>query len=452
MNEQDRTQKTILQRPANDDKEAWKAYWKVQDQTWRTEPEIDPERQKYLAERRAITPDMEKGISPFRGISLSRVDIEWLLATHENGLGPVNWNDENQRKREGLDLGGADVRNINLRDLPLSCMKGFSWSKVTDATNKQIETVVIDLEGANLQNAHLEGAMLMKANLSRVDAYGVHLEEAQLFGASLEDARLDFSHLEKTGLIQAQLGKASLKGTHLEGANIAQANLAGAMLCNVFFDRATQLDDVVLTNKQCGSVRIVDVRWGDVNLAVMKWSQVEILGDEHVARQKMRDGVVKEKSTRLEEYEIAIRANRQLSTALQYQGLNENAAHFAYRAQLLQCKFFLYQRKFAQYLGSLFLDLLAGYGYRPIRSILWYLVIIFGFAFAYYAFGRLSLFPPDAFVYSLTSFHGRGFFPGLENRHSLHDPLVMLAAIEAVVGLFIEISFIATFTKRFFGS
>ncbi len=59
--------------------------------------------------------------------------------------------------------------------------------------------------------------------------------------------------------------------------------------------------------------------------------------------------------------------------------------------------------------------------------------------------------PPDAFVYSLTSFHGRGFFPGLETKPSLHDPLVMLAAIEAVIGLLIEISFIATFTQRFCG-
>ena len=78
------------------------------------------------------------------------------------------------------------------------------------------------------------------------------------------------------------------------------------------------------------------------------------------------------------------------------------------------------------------------------------MLIIVGFAFLYHALGNLSLFPPDAFVYSLTSFHGRGFFPGLETKPSLHSPLVMLAAVEAVVGLFIEISFIATFTQRFF--
>ncbi len=106
---------------------------------------------------------------------------------------------------------------------------------------------------------------------------------------------------------------------------------------------------------------------------------------------------------------------------------------------------------FGAYIFSLMLDKLAGYGYRPMRSVLWYLVIIIGFALAYHIFGQLSLFPPDAFVYSLTSFHGRGFFPGLEHRTSLHDPLIMLAAIEAVIGLFIEISFIATFTQGFFG-
>jgi hypothetical protein len=86
-----------------------------------------------------------------------------------------------------------------------------------------------------------------------------------------------------------------------------------------------------------------------------------------------------------------------------------------------------------------------------VRSLFWYFVIIIGFALAYFVFGHLSLFP-DALVFSLTSFHGRGFFPGLGNEASLHNPLVVLAAVEAVIGLFIEISFIATFTKRYFGS
>src|SRR5258708_4006284 len=73
------------QHPTTDDREAWKAYWKEQGQPWRTEPEIDEKRQEELTRCRAIVPDIEKGIYPFRGMVLNRADIEWLLATHENG-------------------------------------------------------------------------------------------------------------------------------------------------------------------------------------------------------------------------------------------------------------------------------------------------------------------------------------------------------------------------------
>ncbi len=195
--------------------------------------------------------------------------------------------------------------------------------------------------------------------------------------------------------------------------------------------------------------RLVDVKWEGVNLAVIKWSEVKILGDEYEANNKL-NGKTKDKLTNLVDYEVAVRANRQLAVALQSQGINEYASYFAYRAQKLQRVVLRYQKKFGQYLFSLFLDLLAGYGYRPGRSVIWYLVTIFGFALAYFAIGHLPFFP-DAFVFSLTSFHGRGFFPGLGSQDSLHNPLVVIAAFEAVMGLLIEISFIATFTQRFFG-
>jgi len=56
--------------------------------------------------------------------------------------------------------------------------------------------------------------------------------------------------------------------------------------------------------------------------------------------------------------------------------------------------------------------------------------------------------PDGALVFSLTSFHGRGFFPG---GLRLEDVITKLAAFEAAIGLLIEVSFIATFTQRFFG-
>ena len=49
MREYEGTHAPAVQHFANDDKEAWKAYWKKQGQPWRTEPEIDQERQEFLA-------------------------------------------------------------------------------------------------------------------------------------------------------------------------------------------------------------------------------------------------------------------------------------------------------------------------------------------------------------------------------------------------------------------
>jgi hypothetical protein len=84
----------VPHRPATEDRKAWKAYWKSQGQPWRTEPEIDEERQKYLEQRRSITPYTIPKLFPFKDIKLYRADVEWLLATHEDGQGPINWKDE----------------------------------------------------------------------------------------------------------------------------------------------------------------------------------------------------------------------------------------------------------------------------------------------------------------------------------------------------------------------
>jgi len=102
--------------------------------------------------------------------------------------------------------------------------------------------------------------------------------------------------------------------------------------------------------------------------------------------------------------------------------------------------------KFAAFIFSRFLDLLAGYGYKPGRSLFIYLLMIVLFATCYDLLGHLPV--REALIFSVTSFHGRGFLPGT---FTLRDPLTALAALEAVTGLFIEISFIATFTQRFFG-
>ena len=533
-------------RPVGTSKAAWRTYWRSRGQRWRTEPEIDEPRQQELAARRAIIASVARGVYPFGGFTLSRADVEWLLATHEGGRGPVDWDDVGQRERTGLDLRGADLHGVDLRRLPLARTIGglvggtdgqaeqaaahledadlseadlrgadLRQAILTGATLQQahLESVLLtasQLNRANLQGAHLEGASFRQAYLEKADLTGAHLEGATLSGAHmavailtgahlegavlggvrlegaflqrthLEGARIFGAHLEHATLSDSHLGGTMLRRAHLEGASLANVHFEGVRLSPedlarvrrwrpdfpeelppadlrlVFFDAGTSLQGAKLAGERAGCVSLADVRWGDVNLAVLRWTgngrRPLILGDEREARAgRDPEGKRLDAEARLAAYEGAVRANRQLALALQAQGLNEDAARFAYRAQVLQRIVLRRQRRIGQWLFSHFLDALAGYGYKPGRSLLAYLCVIVGFAVGYFALGQTAgppLSPSGALIFSLTSFHGRGFFPG---GITLDDPITQVAAVEAVLGLLIEISFIATFTQRFFG-
>jgi hypothetical protein len=199
----------------------------------------------------------------------------------------------------------------------------------------------------------------------------------------------------------------------------------------------------------------------------MEWEALPIVGDETLSRLPQDDrSAVKIPGTPVEDYEAAARAYRLLAVTLRSQGLNEAADRYAYRAQLMQRVVLRRQAferqkgkhvrlskrlsKFAGYLGSGLLDAIAGYGYKPLRSLIAYLLIILVFAGAYLLnaqFAAPHLTWDEALVLSISAFHGRGFFT---SGISLGDTLARLAAGEAIIGLLIEITFIATFTQRFF--
>lgn len=564
---------TTAVRPAADDRDGWRAYWRSTGAQWRIEPEVPADRQAFLAERRVLIPNVALGVYPFAGVTLTRADVEWLLAAHEDGRGPIDWEDAAQRTRPGLDLRGADLRRVSLRGLPLArCRMGLAGGSeeqiaagVAHLEGADLRGVRLEgadlrhvhLEGANLQHAWLREADLSGARLDRVTAHGAHLENADLHRASLAGAHLreaalsgaDLREVQGRGAIlreaglegarlgKADLGQADLSDAHAEGAQLREANLANARLSAIHLDGANlsfaslqganleaavlagcnldaahleganlygahlegrklaaddlqrirrgQREDVIaeilppasargaccdhMTNLRHmtpgdptgGYISMADLIWGGANLAIVNWAgggdgQIGsvMLGDEREARRaRTPDGRKKDRTLRIKEYEAAVRANRQLAVALQGQGMNEEAAAFAYRAQALRRQVLRRQgpRKRGAYLFSLFLDGLAGYGYRPMRTLAWYIGLVLAFAALYYGVG-LSHAPHlrwyEALVVSLTAFHGRvfseGFHPG--------DPQGIAAAIEAVSGLLIEASFIATFTQRFFGS
>ncbi len=425
---------------------AWRLYWEAQGQLWRTEPEIDEARQHSLMERRAIVPDLDDGIYPFKGIKLNRADVEWLLATHENGQGPLHWYDDIQNGRHGLDLRGADLRGVDLRNLPLAHMLGgLNWRERA-RTPERRDQAAVHMEGAILSEAHLEGAELYMAHFEKADLYMAHLEGSSLRKAHFEGASLRKAHLggKSHAASKQEHGSKTLLGTPI--------TLPAADMRASFLDNSTDLRNTSFGDQQHGIVRVADTHWAGTNLAIFDWSHIKMLGDETRARRTLDEsGQKKSMSIHIAEYHEAVRANRQLAVALQGQGLNEEAAQFAYRAQRLQREVLFLQKEPAAFAFSVFLDLLAGYGYKPIRSFIAYLLVILGFSITYFIVGNIvksSLSPLESLIFSLTSFHGRGFFI---SSIKLGDPLSVVSALEAVVGLIIEISFIATFTQRFFG-
>lgn len=273
---------------------------------------------------------------------------------------------------------------------------------------------------------------------------------------SLRVARDDYISRWSISLTQLHLAGANLGGAQLEGADLTRATLIHADLRQASLDKKTGV-----IGTQLEDVRLDGVIFDNTNLSVIDWTRVPVLQDERIARQAKygeegefphTSGERKTWRERRVEYQQAARAYRRLLVALQANGMSEESAVYAYRAQLMQRAVYRYSGwgGLGQWLFSWFLWLIAGYGYRPGRSVAIYLASVALFAVGYYALGVTlgpHLSPYEAAVVSLTAFHGRGFFaiafqPG--------DPQAGLAALEAVFGLLIEISFVATFTQRFF--
>jgi uncharacterized protein YjbI with pentapeptide repeats len=433
------TQKIELPRPTNNNHTAWRNYWISIGHFWRGEPEIPLDRQQFLQGKLDAARDSRYRIYPFQGVPLNRADIEWLLAVHDNGKGPVHWDDASQQHRRGLDLRGADLRGADLSLLPLTRTRmGMTAAEWLAASPEQRQQATTHMEGANLFKAHLERVNGIEARLEGANLQLAHLEGAVLYSAHFEGKRLDASELETIRQVWPSCPE-TLQGANLKGS---------------YMDETTDLEEALLGDRTTAAC-LADIRWGNVNLAVINWNGMIQTGDEILARQPQDSATGKRKAPkqRKAEFAAAVRSSRQLAAILRNQGLNEEADRFAFRAQ--NCHRQILRRdgrkSLGAYLGSLSLYLLAGYGYRPLRSFLAYVCVIIGFTLLYLInsqFAAPHLSWNEAIVLSMSSFHGRGFFnPNI----ALGDTYAQISVVEAFIGLIIEVSFIATFTQRFFG-
>lgn len=442
------TRGSTLQYPTTNDSNTWRAYWHAMDQPWRTEPEIDEQRQRFLRSCLRTVPRDNSEIYPFMCVQLTRADIEWMLA---NPLYDVSKVIDNMRRmfEEKREFGFQAI--VDFRKELNYILEIGQYIDLRGAELSQV-----NLSGLQLDHARLDAANLQAANLEGTFLLGAHLEKADLGNAKLESAILSQAHMEGAQLQEAHLESADLRNVHLEDANLNSAYVAGTFLIGAFFSNTTSLNGISLSDPVHGSVLLDNVHWGNVDLSGVDWTHLKILGDEQLARHSSKKwntkllpkhqnrGIYKEIHAR--QYQQAARANRMLALTLQEQGLAEEASQFAYRAQLLLRIALRKRRKIRSYLFSLFLDAISGYGYKIGRSFLTYACIISIFSAIYYFLGsHLAWY--EAVVISMTAFHGRGFFPAA---FSPGDPFAFAAAFEAFVGLIIEVTFIATLTQRLF--
>jgi uncharacterized protein YjbI with pentapeptide repeats len=417
-------------------------FWTERGQPWRTEPEIPAERQAELAARRAIAPDVKRGIYPFKDVRLGRADIEWLLATHQDGRGPVDPNDESQRRRAGLDLRGADLRQARLRGLPLArTCSDPTWPSLMDLTEKHRRMVAIQLQGADLTDASLAGSHLDYSDMRGATLRGCDLEGSSLWAVDLRAADCDGVHLDGSDLWNARLDGAFLYRASLQGTRLHEVDWAGV-----------HLNDPRLADENGVGPRVADINWTGVNLSVIDWSQVRVLGDDYWAAQEDGDEGGMDRSRRIQLLKSAVRANQQLALALQAQGMTDDANRFFYRSRVLGRKLLGLHggRRVGLYGISLLLDILTGYGYRMGRIIVAYLVLLFCFAALYYTFGQAGaphISIREAAVLSITAFHGRVFATPFR----VNSPQSVVTAVEAFTGFLFEGLFIAMLVQRVFG-
>jgi uncharacterized protein YjbI with pentapeptide repeats len=130
--------------------------------------------------------------------SQKRSVVEFLAESGLAGIGPPRNGDEPVVSLADANLAGADLALLD-----------YLWgADLTEA----------DLSDAFMMRIDLDSASLARAQLDRADLTDAHLPRADLTDADLPNANLQL----------ADLRGAHLEDTKLEGANLSEANLEGA--------------------------------------------------------------------------------------------------------------------------------------------------------------------------------------------------------------------------------
>jgi uncharacterized protein YjbI with pentapeptide repeats len=465
-----------------------------------------PARQAEL--RASYEKNVAAGKAPYDGVAVrTRGELTWILSergwTRDKPLSAAKRRNFQRALFEDANLAGVALRGANVRGARFS-RANLHKGDLRDATFDGADFANADLTAALLSREQTSAALfvamtsrgIMLALLTVVTIFGV-VEIVQrrglfwiFFGFSLPHALHDAGPLPSSALLvvsllfgiainaisDASVRKEKRRIQGIEGANFSGACLVGATLSHAELPSAKFAHSNLTYADLCGatlryavftqaSFQRTDVSRADLSAAHLDAVSVlpDLILDSHTSLSNVvwADIPITPRTTgtrlvdRVARYRDSSRVYGKVGLALKQQGLFAQASTYRLLTQRAELRASFWSFEYGRWFGSWVLDRVSGYGQLPGRILATYLFVIALFAALYAIVGssvgpsNLIPGPIDAIVFSVTSFHGRGFFPN-ENI-GLHHPLTILAAAEAVVGLFLELVLIATFSRRFLG-
>jgi hypothetical protein len=315
----------------------------------------------------------------------------------------------------------------------------YCWDHIPDAASYSAELVRAlnagaDLSSSNLKkvvikNAHIEKANLKKACLSQADLSGNHLFDSALDGADLVGADLSDCDITHCSMNDADLTKARLTQARLWNATLSEANLTEA--------------DLSGTDLWC------------TNLFNVKLWHTSFHGTKSLSRFSFTGGSKVFDNPHINESGAlsAEEAYRDLKQYFINNGMYNDASWASFKEKTMERLVFKKKGDW-NYIPSLVMNILCGYGEKPYRIILTALSTILLFAMLYFSFGTIerSGYPSypiqwfDYIYYSTITFTTVGYGDFAPKAFGLCK---LLASVEAFSGVFVTGLFIFTLARKY---
>jgi uncharacterized protein YjbI with pentapeptide repeats len=369
----------------------------------------------------------------------------------------------------------------------------FEHSRVTSAKFQGAVASEASFRGARLagtsfNGARLDGADLRGANFER-EWWGVPLPPADLGPGQVTPACVEPINklVSPEKVVPERLGAAVLArvkfdsdttlanlkiGDREESVALADARYNGVSLAQIVWPRSPLADERVRYDARSSMLNdslVNDPAWEELIATRVKQVQKEqrwwnklrswLAGVLNPRSRQDREGQInlqmdpEARETRRKKegdrFAIVARANRQLAIALREQGIVETADYYSFRANRARQRELWIRGRYLGWGGLAALKVLAGYGYRPRNIAFAYGITIAAFMLVYITAGSPAhpYIPVwQAFVYSITAFHGRGV--GLQQLTPFGE---VASACEAVIGLVLEATFVVVVVQRMFG-